>query len=189
MHILAIDLGTDLIPALGLGAEPPEPGVMDKPPRAQTEHVIDKRLLRRAYLWLGPVQAAFVMLAFFIGFRLLGYDTSGDLPASGPDYRAATAMALAAVVFTQIGNLFAQRSETESLRRVGLGGNRMLWWGIASELVLIGLIVYTPVLNQIIGTAPFPAAGWLWLLLGIPVVPLADELRKSLSRRRARRKK
>ncbi|HSO49028.1 MAG TPA: cation-transporting P-type ATPase, partial [Acidimicrobiia bacterium] len=189
MHILAIDLGTDLIPALGLGAEPPEPGVMDKPPRAQTEHVIDKRLLRRAYLWLGPVQAAFVMLAFFIGFRLLGYDTSGDLPASGPDYRAATAMALAAVVFTQIGNLFAQRSETESLRRVGLGGNRMLWWGVASELVLIGLIVYTPVLNRIIGTAPFPAAGWLWLLLGIPVVPLADELRKSLSRRRARRKK
>jgi magnesium-transporting ATPase (P-type) len=189
MHILAIDLGTDLIPALGLGAEPPEPGVMDKPPRAQTEHVIDKRLLRRAYLWLGPVQAAFVMLAFFIGFRLQGYDMTGDLPASGPDYRAATAMALAAVVFTQIGNLFAQRSETESLRRVGFGGNRMLWWGVASELVLIGLIVYTPVLNRIIGTAPFPAAGWLWLLLGIPVVPLADELRKSLSRRRARRKK
>ena len=188
MHILTIDLGTDLIPALGLGAEPPEPGVMEKPPRARTEHVIDRRLLIRAYLWLGPVQAGFVMLSFFLGFRLQGYDMTADLPASGPDYRAATAMALAAVVFTQVGNLFAQRSETESLWRVGFGGNRMLWWGIGSELVLIGLIVYVPVIGDIIGTAPFPPVGWLWLLIGIPVVPLADEVRKALTRRRSRRK-
>jgi calcium-translocating P-type ATPase len=187
MHILAIDLGTDLAPALGLGAEPPEPGVMDKPPRARAEHVIDRRLLARAYLWLGAIQAGFVMLSFFLTFRLLGYQTTDGLPTSGANYRAATAVALAAVVFTQIGNLFAQRSETDSLLSVGFGGNRLLWWGIGSELVLIGLIVYVPALAGIIGTAPFPPIAWLWLLTGIPLLPLADEARKALVRRPSRR--
>jgi potassium/sodium efflux P-type ATPase len=65
MHILAIDLGTDLVPALGLGAEPPEPGLMDKPPRSLKEHVITRSLLLRAYLWLGPLQSFAVMAAFY----------------------------------------------------------------------------------------------------------------------------
>jgi calcium-translocating P-type ATPase len=188
MHVLTIDLGTDLVPALGLGAEPPEPGLMEKPPRAKTEHVIDKRLLIRAYLWLGPIQAGFVMLSFFVAFRLQGYRSITDLPSSGPEYQAATAMALAAVVFTQIGNLFAQRSETVSALRVGFGGNRMLWWGIGSELALIALIVYVPAFGSVVGTAPFPAVGWLWLLIGIPLLPLTDEVRKALTRYNSRRK-
>ena len=74
MHILAVDLGTDLAPALALGAERPEPGIMDRPPRRRDEHLITAALLRRSYLWLGPVQAAAVMLAFYLallGGRLL----------------------------------------------------------------------------------------------------------------------
>ena len=68
MHILAVDLGTDLVPALALGAERPEPGVMDRPPRARDEHLITAALLRRSYLWLGPLQSAAVMLAFYLAF-------------------------------------------------------------------------------------------------------------------------
>ena len=52
MHILAIDLGTDIVPALALGAEPPEAGVMDRPPRNLNEHVITRSLLLRSYAWL-----------------------------------------------------------------------------------------------------------------------------------------
>lgn len=111
MHILAVDLGTDLVPALALGAEPAEPGVMDHPPRRPDEHLVTPALLRRAYLWLGPAQAALTMAAFWFAFRAQGL-TGGwtELPAQGPAYRAATAAALAAVVTTQIGNLFAHRS-------------------------------------------------------------------------------
>jgi magnesium-transporting ATPase (P-type) len=183
MHILAIDLGTDLAPALALGAEPVEPGVMNRPPRSRSDHVIDRRLLARAYLWLGPVQAAAVMAAFFGAYWLSGHTDWLDLPSEGAVYRSATAMALAMVVATQIGNLFAQRSRELPLLEIGFGGNPLLWWGIASEIVVILLIVYAPPLQAVIGTAVFPATGWLWLLLGIPLLPITDELRKRLARR------
>jgi P-type Ca2+ transporter type 2C len=184
MPILAVDLGTDMAPALALGAERPEPGVMDLPPRNRARHVIDRRLLVRAYVWLGPLQAAFVMAAFFFAYRLAGYDDLLQLPSEGAVYAAAVATALAAVVATQIGNLFTQRSERVSLLRIGLGGNRLLWWGIASEIVIIVAIVYVPFLNNVIGTAPFPAVTWLWLLTGIPLLPAVDEVRKAIRRRR-----
>ena len=188
MHILAIDLGTDLAPALALGAEKPEPDVMGRPPRPLDAHLIDRRLLVRSYLWLGPLQAAFVMAAFFGAYRLAGFQGWLDLPANGPIYRSATAMALAAVVATQIGNLFAQRSARVSLLRIGLGHNRLLWWGILSEVLVIALIVFVPVLQDVIGTAPFPAVGWAWLLLGVPLLPIADEVRKTVLRWRERTK-
>jgi len=184
MHILAIDLGTDLAPALALGAEKPEPGVMERPPRSLDAHLIDRQLLTRSYLWLGPLQAAFVMAAFFGAYRLAGVQGWIDLPSDGPTYRSATALALAAVVATQIGNLFAQRSVRVSLLRMGLGNNRLLWWGILSEVLVIILIVFVPTFQDVIGTAPFPAVGWVWLLLGVPLLPIADELRKALLRRR-----
>ncbi len=184
MHILAIDLGTDLAPALALGAEPVEPGIMNQPPRRLSDHVIDRRVLRRAYLWLGPLQAAAVMTAFFGAYRLAGYTGWLGLPSEGSVYLSATGMALAMVVATQIGNLFAQRSRDISLLRIGLSGNRLLWWGILTEIVVIVLIIYVPPLQSIIGTAPFSAIGWLWLLLGIPLLPLADEGRKAVERRR-----
>jgi P-type Ca2+ transporter type 2C len=187
MHILAIDLGTDLAPALALGAEKPEPGIMERPPRPREAHLIDRPLLTRAYFCLGPLQALFVMAAFFGAYRLAGIEGWLDLPGEGPIYASATAMALAAVVATQIGNLFTQRSDRVSLFHLGLGGNRLIWWGILSELIVIALIVYLPVLNVIIGTAPFPSVGWAWLLFGVPLLPMADEVRKLLVRSRRSR--
>lgn len=182
MHILAIDLGTDLAPALALGAEPPEPGIMERPPRPSTEHLIDRALLGRAYLWLGPAQALFVMAAFFAAYRLLGFRDLLQLPDSGPDYRAAAAMALAAVVVTQIGNLFAQRSR--GFR--SLGANRLLGWGVASEVLVVAALVYLPWLGNVIGTGPFPAVGWLWLLPGIGLLPLVEVVRKRVNRNKRR---
>lgn len=53
IQILAVDLGTDILPALALGAEPPRPETMRGPPRPRHERLLDWRLLARAYLWLG----------------------------------------------------------------------------------------------------------------------------------------
>ena len=187
MHILSVDLGTDIVPALALGAEPPEPGVMNRPPRSLHEHVVTGAMLRRAYFWLGPVQSLAAMSAFYYQYWTNGYWGRWlDLPSSGPLYRSATAMALAAVVTTQIGNLFAQRSERLSFLRLPPTGNRLIWIGIATELILIVAIVYVPFLQEIIGTAAFDPINWVFLALWAPALLLVDEMRKWLIARRER---
>lgn len=187
MQILAIDLGTDMVPALALGAERPEPGIMDLPPRRQSDHVITGALLRRAYLWLGPLQCAAAMFAFYYQYWSNGYAGQWlGLPASGELYRSATAMTLAAVVFTQVGNLLAQRSTRISIFRMGIGGNRLIFVGIAVELLLVIAIVYLPPLQWVFETAPFAAGNWLLLLALAPLLLVAEELRKALGRHERR---
>ena len=65
LQILAVDLGTETLPALALGREPAEPGIMERPPRPRGEGVIDRPLLVRAWLFLGMISAALVMAGFF----------------------------------------------------------------------------------------------------------------------------
>jgi magnesium-transporting ATPase (P-type) len=190
MHVLSIDLGTDMVPALALGAEPPEPGLMDRPPRNLKEHVITWGLLFRAYLWLGPVQGLAAMAAFYFMYWTNGYSGQWlDLPDSGELFHAAQAMALSAVVTMQISNVFAQRTERTSVFRINPFSNRLIWVGIATELVLIALIVYVPFLHGIFGTSDFPLVNWLFLFAWTPSLIFMDELRKAWVRRQDRVKR
>ncbi len=189
MEILSIDLGTDMVPALALGAEPPEPGLMDKPPRDLKEHVVSRGLIIRSLAFLGTIQGLAAMVAFFFMYWTNGYWGQWlDLPDSGRLYHAATAMALAAVVTTQIGNLFAQRTERVSFFRTPLFNNRLIWVGIVSELALVSLLIYTPFFQSIFGTAAFPLKNWLFLFAWTPSLLLADEVRKALLRWKDRRR-
>ena len=181
MHVLAIDLGTDIVPSLALGAEPPEPGLMDNPPRNIREHIITKKLLTKAYLILGPVQALAAMAAFYFYYWTNGYANQWvDLPAEGTLYKAATAMALSAVVTTQIGNLFVQRSERQSILKSFKNRNPLVWIGILSELIVVMIIVYLPFMQKFIGTGPFQIKYWLFLFAWIPALPLVDGVRKMI---------
>ena len=183
MQILSIDLGTDLLPALALGVEAPESGIMNKPPRDLTEHVITRSLLIKSYLWLGPIQSFAAMSAFYFQYWTNGYwGQFLDLPSTGSLYCSATAMALAAVVTTQIGNVLAQRTNRSSIFEVGFFTNRLVWLGIALELILIVVITYVPVFQQIFGTAAFPLENWLFLFAWAPVLLIAEEIRKGFLR-------
>jgi len=189
MQILAVDLGTDIVPALALGTEAPEPGLMERPPRSLKEHVITWSLLARSYLWLGPIQSLAAMVAFYYQYWNNGFAGRWlDLPDSGTLYRAATAMTLAAVVTTQIGNLFAQRTERISIFRIGFFSNRLAWVGIVTELAIVSLIIYVPLFQQTFGTAAFAWQNWFFLFAWAPSLLLADELRKAIVRRRQRQR-
>jgi Ca2+-transporting ATPase len=199
LQILAVDLGTDMLPALALGGEPPEPGLMRRPPRPKESPLLDRSLLLRAYLRLGLVQAVASMAAFAAVYAAhgLGLDEMRRLApgllarAAPPDaaalHRLATTAALAAIVVSQMGNLFACRSERLSAFRLPLG-NRLLWVGLAVEAALVAAVVYLPPLQRVFGTAPLPAAAWPLLLLAPAALIAVDEAAKRLHAVRARRR-
>lgn len=183
IQILAIDLGTDLVPALALGIERPEPGVMGRRPRKPNERLLNKRVMMRAYFFLGPIQTAACMLAYFWAYWSRGWQPGTPLPGSGHPYMLATTMTFAAVVATQIGNGFAQRTTRESIFSVGILSNRLLLVGIASEVALLALLVYWAPLAGVFGFVPIEARDWLVLAVLSPTLLIADEIRKFLVRR------
>ncbi|MCZ2149507.1 MAG: cation-transporting P-type ATPase [Bryobacterales bacterium] len=183
MQILSIDLGTDMAPALALGAEPPEPGIMDRPPRRLDEHLFNRRMLTRAYLLLGIPQSILAMLAFYWVYWRNGYAGRWvDLPAEGVLHAQACSLTLAAVIATQIGNLFAQRTEHTSIFRVGLSGNPLIGWGIVSEFAVLFLLLYVPWLRNAFGTLPIKAADFGLLAAMMPALLIVDEIRKAVAR-------
>jgi magnesium-transporting ATPase (P-type) len=183
MQILAVDLGTDLLPALALGAEPAESDVMTRPPRGAGDRLLSASRLLRAYAFLGVAEAALAMLGFFWTYWLSGWRPGMAMAAEGDLYQRATTMTLVGIVAAQIGNVLACRTDRESVFRVGLLGNRMVLVGIAAEIaVLLGLMIVPP-LRAIFGLVPPTPAEW-GLVLAFPVVMLLlDEGRKLLRRR------
>jgi calcium-translocating P-type ATPase len=186
LQILAIDLGTEVLPALALGREPAEPGLMERPPRPRSEGVIQRSLLYRAWIFLGLIEAALVLAGFLFVLWRAGWspgdDTSSGSPLHG-DYLRATTMTFAGIVACQIGTAVAARTERASLRSVGLFTNPMLLWGIAFEVLFCGAIVFIPLLQDVFGTAALEPVE-LALLATFPVVVWgADEWRRAHLRR------
>ncbi len=187
MQILTIDLGTDMLPALGLGTELPEKGVMDRGPRARSDKLLDKKLFVKAFLWYGILESILSMAAYFYVNLLNGWPAV-PLAASGLIYRQATTMTLAAIVFGQIGMVLNCRTENQSVFSIGLFSNKRVLFGILFEVFLLSVIIYTPFLQEVFNTAPIGLLDWAFLLvIPVPIV-LLEELRKYIHRRRANRK-
>jgi P-type Ca2+ transporter type 2C len=184
MQILAVDLGTDLVPALGLGSEPPEPGVMDRPPRSRHERLLGAGRLLHAYAFLGVVEAVLSLGAFFWVYWLAGWRPGAPMAAAGELYQRATTMTLAGIVAAQVGNVFACRTERESVFRVGLFRNRLVLVGVAVEILVLLALVVVPPLRGLFGVAPLALREWTPLLAFPAIVVGLEEGRKWIVRRR-----
>ncbi len=188
MQILTVDLGTDMLPALGLGTELPEEGVMDRPPRSRNERLLNKNSIFKAFFWYGLLESIISMGAYLFVNVLNGWPNI-PLASSGIDYQRATTMTLAAIVFCQIGAVLNCRTEQQSVFRVGLFSNKRVLQGIVIEILLICAIIYVPFLQNIFQTAPLAIKDWAFLLIvPIPMV-LLDEVRKSIARRYGKMKR
>jgi len=185
MQILAVDLGTDMLPALALGSEKPTPGVMKLPPRDPAERLIGLPLISRAYLFLGMIEAAACMFGYFWVLRSGGWVWGMDLAATNPLYLQATTACLTAIVVTQMANVFACRSAQESIFTIGWTTNRIIFLGLAVELSLQLFIVYHPWGHAIFSTAPLPFSTWLVLIPFAAALLAAEEVRKYALRRMA----
>jgi calcium-translocating P-type ATPase len=185
MQILAIDLGTDTLPALALSREPAEPGLMDRPPRSRKQGVISAGMLARSWGFLGLISASLVMAGFFVTLRHTGWYPGAATGPGSPlnhGYRQATTVAWLGIVACQVGTAFAVRTDHASLRSVGVFTNRLLLAGIAVALAFAAALVYLPALNTVFGTAPL-APAQLAIVAPFPfIVWGADEIRRFLVR-------
>jgi sodium/potassium-transporting ATPase subunit alpha len=180
VQILAVDLGTDMVPALGLGAELPDRGVMQRPPRRREDRLLTPGLLVHAYVLLGSCQALAAMAAFFFVLVGAGWEWGQTLPADSAIYRQATTACLTAIVLMQVVNVHLCRSPRSSIFSRPLFDNRLITIGIAAEIALILLIDYTPAGHLLFGTAPIGWSAWVFVLPFAVAMLILDEGRKAV---------
>jgi magnesium-transporting ATPase (P-type) len=181
LQLLTFDVGTEVLPALALGREPAEPGLMHRPPRPRAAGIVDRAMLLRAWVFVGLIAATLSMAAFFYVLLDAGWSAGaavGPGTALHHGYLQATTMTFVSMVFCQVGTALAARTDRMSLRSVGMFSNPMLLWGIAFELALTAAIVYLPPLQSLLHTAALPLH-YVLLVLPFPLIVWgADELRR-----------
>lgn len=177
MQILTVDLGTDMLPALGLGGEAVDSDVMKQSPRNRKEHLLNKTVIAKAFLWYGFISSMISIGAYFLVNLKNGWPRI-PLASNGEVYLRATTMVLGTIIFTQIANVLNCRTNRISIFKKGLFSNTGIWYGIIFEILLFLILTITPGLQQLFNTTNLLMTDWLFLFcLPIPLV-LLDELKK-----------
>ncbi|QYG95585.1 cation-transporting P-type ATPase [Iamia sp. SCSIO 61187] len=182
LQILCLDIGTDLLPSLALGAEPANPKVMHRPP--ERRHLVDGALLRRVFGVLGVTEATVEMAAFSVALAVASRWPAGPAP-EGQALLAASGAAFAAVILGQMATAFACRSASLPVHRMGGTTNRPLLVAVAASLLALAGFLLIPPIAAVLDHAAPPAAGLAVALLAVPAVLAADTVHKA---RRARRR-
>lgn len=171
IQILLIDLGTDQLPGLGLGAEKPEKHIMQRPPIGRNEKILDWEVFKRGYFMSGVFEGSAAMFAF-LGFLFLNGWQYGDLNLETEFHRQAMTMTLLGAITCQMANVFTLRSWEDSMWNL-TRTNKMIWFGVAMEGVFILLILYVPAVQTVFNTATVPLEN-LWLLIPFPILLLLN---------------
>ncbi|MAG38687.1 ATPase [Candidatus Woesearchaeota archaeon] len=181
--ILAIDLGTDLLPALGLGKEKAESDVMKYPPRSRKERLLTRQLLIVSYGIIGVLQAIAGFFSYFVVLFMGGWTFGESLAFNDPLYLKAVTAFFASIVICQIPDVLVCRTRKQSLLKQGLFSNGLVWLGIFTELLLLSVIVFVPFANKFFGTH---SLSFFELSLSLPfalLILLFGEFRKFLIRK------
>ena len=150
--ILAIDLGTDMVPAIALGSEPAEADIMQLAPRSRHEHLVGPKLMFLAYGFFGLIEAAAGFYAYFTVLAAGGWQWGQSLSNSDPLYRQAVTAFFVAIILCQVANGLISKTSRQSLWQQGLCSNCWMLFGIGVELLLAAAIVYVPLFHPWFGT-------------------------------------
>jgi Ca2+-transporting ATPase len=175
-QILWINLVTDGAPALALGLDPPDPGVMRRQPRPRGSPVITPTM------WSGIVFVGLVMALgslYVLDASLPGGLVAPSNPDGGLPY--ARTMLFTTLMLFQLFNVFNARSDEQSAF-TALFSNRWLWWAVALSLALHTLVVYVPFLQNAFQTVSLSSADWLRCILVASSVLWLREVSKLLRR-------
>ncbi|GGI45309.1 magnesium-transporting ATPase (P-type) [Agromyces flavus] len=181
LQIIALDLGTDTLSAVALGAEPPAKHLLKGPPVGG--RLMNATVLRRAFGVLGPLEAALSLLAFVVSMAALGWRPGGPFP-TGDELLAASGAAYITVVIAQAANAFACRSATKWPGALGWFGNRLLVGAVLIGTAFSLVLLWVPPIADVLGQANPPLAGWAVAIAAFPTLLAVDALDKRLRSRR-----
>lgn len=177
--ILLIDLGTEILPALGIGTETPEEDVMNRPPRPRTEHLLTRPLLIRSYCIIGIIEALAGFFSYFVVLLSHGWEWGQELASQSPLYQKATTAFFVSIVICQIANVLVCRTERESIFKKGIFSNHFILFGIAVEVMIIWFVTSNPLANTFFGTQPLTLFEFALPLPFAFLIFFWEELRKS----------
>ena len=175
MQILALDLGTDTLSAVALGAEPAPAHTLDRPP--VTGRLLNATVARRTFGVLGPTVATLTMTAFLVPLLLRGWRPGAEVATT--ELAAASGAAFMTVVLAQTANAFACRSSTRWPGSLGWTTNVLLLPAASLELAFSFAVVFVgPIAAELEHAGP-SAVGWAIALVSPFVVLAVDALDKS----------
>ncbi|MET0104659.1 MAG: cation-transporting P-type ATPase [Sedimenticola sp.] len=183
IQILAIDLITDILPAIGLGNMAPERDIMQRPPRRRSERLVSGRTFLRSYGIIGPVEALLSFVVFFLVLAAGGWTWGMPLPVSESLHQQASGAFLATIIFSQIGNVMACSSNRQSAVPYLTKINHWVATGLLVEVLFILAVVYIPFMQPVFYSGPLEPWTWGLILLAPICIFLIEELRKWLVRR------
>lgn len=189
MQIIAIDLGTETLPALALGVEKAEPDIMSRPPRAKKDTLLSAAVLIRAYVFLGLIESILVVAGYFWLLFKEGWYWGMPVTMNDPLVLKASTMTFLGIVATQVGTVIACRTNRESVFRLGMFSNPWIIWGLIFEFIITVLLMYFPPFARFFGMAPLGIDAWLFVAPFPFIIFFAEEARKLLARRSETRKK
>jgi len=156
---------------------------MDRPPRSKNDSLLSAPLLLRAYVYLGLIESVLVLSGYFWVLFNEGWRWGMQVSFTRPLVLKASTMTFLGIVATQVGTLFATRTNRVSVFKIGFFSNPWVIWGIIFETLVTLTLLYVPPLQRFFGMAPLGLKEWAFVAAFPLILFFAEELRKLFVRR------
>ncbi|WP_302977026.1 cation-translocating P-type ATPase [uncultured Streptococcus sp.] len=175
VHLLWINLVTDTLPAIALGVEPAEPGIMTHKPRGRQSNFFDGGVFG-AIIYQGILQTILVLAVYGWGLVFPEHHTQGAIHAD------ALTMAFATLGLIQLLHAFNVKSVYQSVFKVGLFRNNTFNWAIPVAFVLLMATIVVPGFNNLFHVSHLSLTQWLAVIVGSILIVVFVELVKAVQR-------
>ena len=175
VHLLWINLVTDTLPAIALGVEPAEPGIMTHKPRGRQSNFFDGGVFG-AIMYQGVFQTILVLAVYGWGLVFPEHHTQAEIHAD------ALTMAFATLGLIQLLHAFNVKSVYQSVFKVGLFRNKTFNWAIPVAFVLLMATIVVPGFNNLFHVSHLSLTQWLAVIVGSFLIVVSVELVKAIQR-------
>lgn len=175
VHLLWINLVTDTLPAIALGVEPAEPGIMTHKPRGRQSNFFDGGVFG-AIMYQGVFQTILVLAVYGWGLVFPEHHTQAEIHAD------ALTMAYATLGLIQLLHAFNVKSVYQSVFKVGLFRNKTFNWAIPVAFILLMATIVVPGLNNLFHVSHLSFTQWLAVIVGSFLIVVLVEIVKATQR-------